>query len=116
MTRSSTRRLVLSSAISLAFGTLVISVPAGAGEIILHEAVHDYSDTSGPFDHTDNVSTGRELPDRLTILDEARHDYSDVDFSGEVPSAEGLEQVEIAAFESGVQEPARLPWVITPLD
>ncbi|MEA3413083.1 MAG: hypothetical protein U9R74_16295 [Pseudomonadota bacterium] len=118
MTHSNTRRILLSSALSLALGAAIATTSAGASEIILHEAVNDYSDSSGSYGGTQAFSSGREFGDRLTILDESRHDYNDVDVAAYSQNTEGLEQVEIAVFETvHVQYgPAELPWDITPLD
>jgi len=118
MTHSNTRRILLSSALSLAMGAAIVTPSAGAGEIILHEAVNDYSDSSGSYEGTQAFSSAREFDDRLTILDESRHDYNDVDVAAYSQNSEGLEQVEIAAFEivPGQYGPAELPWDITPLD
>jgi len=114
--KTKTFRLLLAA---LSAGTLfsALAINATAGEIILHEAIDDYSPVSeGSFDSTPQATpSGYQVN---IVLDEAYHDYDGSQVMAFNDDMVALEQTEIAAFEYGgtAREKTVFPWVIEALD
>jgi hypothetical protein len=104
---------------ALGAGTLfsALAINATAGEIILHEAIDDYSPVSeSKFDRTPQATrSGYQVN---IVLDEAYHDYDGSQVMAFNYDMDALEQTEIAAFEYGdtTREKTVFPWVIEALD
>ncbi len=102
-------------ALALSLGTAITVAAAGVDgkEIILHEAINDYSDSSGSFKDPAPLYRGNAYRMRI-ILDEAQLDYNDADIAAYAQDLSTSEETEFAAFEE--TSPFDVPWELRVVD
>ena len=109
-TKSSLPSILFGLAFSAAIATT--SVSAGQNEIILHNAIDDYSGADiGTFESGLMSSRGRY--DVNIVLDESYHEYRSEEVTAFQKDLGSLEQTEIAAFEDSS---FNVPWEISVVD
>ncbi len=98
----------------LAFSAAVAttSVSAAENEIILHNAIDDYSGMDiGTFE--DGLTSSRGRYDVSILIDESYHEYRREEVAAYQKDRGTLEQAEIAAFE---ESPFDVPWELSVVD
>ena len=98
------------------FLAIIMGISMGAmaadKEIILHEAIHDYSDDAYRS-YADPANVPHDNAYRVNIvLDEALHDYVSEDIADFKESDASTEHTELAALGESIV----VPWEIVPLD
>jgi len=114
MTNIVTKLVSITACLSFTLAALITSTNASAAEkeIILHDAIHDYTDEAyGSYRDTLPVARKNAYKVRF-VLDEAQHDYASEDIAAFNEEEYGAEQAEFAAFE----ELGNIPWELTGID
>ena len=99
----------------LAFSAAVATtgVSAAEDEIILHDAIDDYTgDLGGSYSDSTRYHRGNYAVD--IVLDEAYHEYRTEEVVTASKGRGEMEQAELAAFEA--EKPVDIPWDISGID